>query len=345
MEKYELPCGIVEDLGASAQVISLGELFTALETGTVDGQDNGMVTVVAQSFQEVQKYLYETNHIVATLEIIGNKDAMSKLTEEERKMAADSGTRTLVRPRRRIASLDALRGLTLVSMIAYHACWDLVYLFHADWDWYRGTGAYIWQQSICWTFILLSGFCFSLGRRPLRRGLTVFGCGWVVTLVTVLFMPEEQIWFGVLTLIGSCMLLMVPLEKLLRHVPVGVGLAASAALFTLLRNVNQGTLGFEDWTLGTVPEGLYCNLLTAYIGFPPPDFFSTDYFSLLPWLFLFLAGHFLRRLLAGPMERLDPDALRCPPLCALGRQSLPVYMLHQPVVYGVLLGGAALLGR
>ena len=182
-------------------------------------------------------------------------------------MAADSGTRTLVRPRRRIASLDALRGLTLVSMIAYHACWDLVYLFHADWDWYRGTGAYIWQQSICWTFILLSGFCFSLGRRPLRRGLTVFGCGWVVTLVTVLFMPEEQIWFGVLTLIGSCMLLMVPLEKLLRHVPVGVGLAASAALFTLLRNVNQGTLGFEDWTLGTVPEGLYRNLLTAYIGF------------------------------------------------------------------------------
>ena len=63
-------------------------------------------------------------------------------------MAADSGTRTLVRPRRRIASLDALRGLTLVSMIAYHACWDLVYLFHADLDWYRGTGAYIWQQSI-----------------------------------------------------------------------------------------------------------------------------------------------------------------------------------------------------
>ena len=156
-----------------------------------------------------------------------------------------------VREEARAAALDALRGLNLLSMIAYHTCWDLVYLFRMDWEWYRGTGAYIWQQSICWTFILLSGFCFSLGRRPLRRGLTVFGCGWVVTLVTVLFMPEEQIWFGVLTLIGSCMLLMVPLEKLLRHVPVGVGLAASAALFTLLRNVNQGTLGFEDWRAST----------------------------------------------------------------------------------------------
>ena len=56
-QKFRMPnnpihIGIVEDLGASAQVISLGELFTALETGTVDGQDNGMVTVVAQSFQE-----------------------------------------------------------------------------------------------------------------------------------------------------------------------------------------------------------------------------------------------------------------------------------------------------
>ena len=87
------------------------------------------------------------------------------------------------------------------------------------------------------------------------------------------------------------------------------------------------------------------NLLTAWLGFPGPGFSSTDYFSLIPWLFLFLAGYFLRRLLDRPLERLDPDALRCPPLCALGRWSLPVYMLHQPVVYGVLLAGAALLGR
>ena len=98
-QKFRMPnnpihIGIVEDLGASAQVISLGELFTALETGTVDGQDNGMVTVVAQSFQEVQKYLYETNHIVATLEIIGNKNAMSKLTEEQQQVVRDAAKAT-----------------------------------------------------------------------------------------------------------------------------------------------------------------------------------------------------------------------------------------------------------
>ena len=245
----------------------------------------------------------------------------------------------------RIAALDVLRGLTLLSMIAYHTCWDLVYLFRMDWGWYRSTGAYVWQQSICWTFILLSGFCFAMGRRPLRRGLTVFACGWVVTAVTLLFMPADQIWFGVLTLIGSCMLLLIPLEKPLCHLPAGVGLALSATLFVLTRNVNQGTLGFEGWELGTLPEGLYRNLLTAYLGFPAPDFFSTDYFSLIPWFFLFLTGYFLHRLAGeGALERLRrlPD---CPPLSTLGRWSLPVYMAHQPVVYGVLTVLFTFLGR
>ena len=83
-QKFRMPnnpihIGIVEDLGASAQVISLGELFTALETGTVDGQDNGMVTVVAQRFQEVQKYLNFTNHILYLNQIIINNDKFNSL--------------------------------------------------------------------------------------------------------------------------------------------------------------------------------------------------------------------------------------------------------------------------
>lgn len=94
-QKFRMPnnpihVGIAEDLGASAQVISLGELFTALETGTVDGQDNGMVTVIAQNFQEVQDYLYETNHIVATLEIVGNSDVLAGLSAEQQQIIRDA---------------------------------------------------------------------------------------------------------------------------------------------------------------------------------------------------------------------------------------------------------------
>ena len=45
----------------------------------------------------------------------------------------------------RSGTLDTLRGLTLISMMAYHACWDLVYLYGFDWAWYRSFWAYVWQ--------------------------------------------------------------------------------------------------------------------------------------------------------------------------------------------------------
>ena len=116
----------------------------------------------------------------------------------------------------RLDLLDSIRGATLLSMVTYHAVWDLVYLFGVQWDWYKGGLGFLWQQSICWTFIFLSGFCWPLGRRPLKRGLTVLAGGAAVTLVTVLAMPESRVVFGVLTLLGSCALLLIPLEKLLR---------------------------------------------------------------------------------------------------------------------------------
>lgn len=229
-------------------------------------------------------------------------------------------------------TLDAVRGCALASMILYHAVWDLVYIFGTDWPWYRGVGAYVWQQSICWTFILLSGYCWSLGRRQLRRGLTVFACGALVTAATWLFMPGNLVQFGVLTLLGSASILLWGLAPLLSRLPARAGLAGSFSLFLLLRNVNSGCLGFEGLRLLRLPEGLYRNRLTAFLGFPPADFFSTDYFSLLPWLFLFLTGYFLFRL--HPPE--GRKTRRIPLAAAVGRRSLLIYMLHQPVVYGVL---------
>lgn len=63
----------------------------------------------------------------------------------------------------RYALLDELRGLDLLSMMLYHGCWDLVNLFGIQADWYYGLPGHLWQQSICWVFILLSGFCVQLG--------------------------------------------------------------------------------------------------------------------------------------------------------------------------------------
>ena len=233
--------------------------------------------------------------------------------------------------RPRYETLDTVRGLALASMIAYHASWDLVYMFGVDWPFYHSFGAHVWQQSICWTFILLSGYCFSLGRHQFRRGLTVFACGALITAVTWFFMPSNLVLFGVLTLLGSSTLLLASLRRPLSRVPPGLGLTAGFALFLLTRDVNAGYLGFEGTRLFRLPAGSR-NLATAFLGLPPAGFFSTDYFSLFPWFFLFLTGFYLFRL--RPEE--ERKSLRLPIVTAMGRHSLVIYMLHQPVIYALL---------
>ena len=235
--------------------------------------------------------------------------------------------------RKRYNLLDGVRGVTLISMILYHAVWDLVYIFEQDWSWYRSGVGYVWQQSICWVFILLSGFCWSLGKRKWKRGLLIFAGGLVITLVTVLFMKENRVIFGVLTLIGSCTLIMIPLERLLKKCNSVIGFIGSLCLFMLFRNVNEGYLGFEIWNVVKIPELLYCNWLTTYLGFPNADFYSTDYFSILPWLFLFVAGYFLYRFFEEKSMLKFMEGRRVRPVEWLGRHSLEIYMVHQPVLF------------
>lgn len=202
--------------------------------------------------------------------------------------------------RLRSGTLDSLRGLTLFSMIAYHLCWDLVYLRGLPWAWYNGFWAYIWQQSICCTFILLSGYCCQASRHPIRRGAISFFGGATVSLATTLVTPEEPILFGVLTFLGTAALLTVPLRPLLARIPPRLGLILSFSLFLLARDVNHGYLGFAWVPLLRLPRGLYSNLATAGLGFPAPAFASSDYFALLPWLSV------LDRVLSLPTAAGDP---------------------------------------
>ena len=132
--------------------------------------------------------------------------------------------------------LDELRGLDLISMMLYHGMWDAVYLFGVVVPWYSAGQGRLWQQSICWVFILLSGFCLPLGRHPVKRGAMVFGCGALVTAVTLIFMPADVVWFGVLTLLGSAMIITGLLEKWLEKV------------------LSQHNCGIQDTFLLTVDE-------------------------------------------------------------------------------------------
>lgn len=239
--------------------------------------------------------------------------------------------------KKRYEILDTIRGITVISMILYHLTWDLVYLYGMDWGWYKSTAAYVWQQSICWTFILLSGFCFSMGKKKWKRSLLVFGAGILVMLVTGFFTPDSRVVFGVLTLLGSSMLIMTVLDKLAVRIRPDIGLLGSMLLFLAFRDVNEGYLGFEEIRLYRLPDGWYQNLLTTYVGLPYREFFSTDYFSLIPWFFLFGTGYYLYQLMRkkealSVLER----GRRVPVISFLGRHSLEIYLLHQPVLTVVL---------
>ena len=237
--------------------------------------------------------------------------------------------------------LDTVRGVCILSMVAYHGMYDLVDIFGLPSAWYTGLPGYIWQQSICWTFILLSGMCWQLSRRHVKRGLLLVGCGAAITLITWLVMPSQRILYGVLNLLGLSALLLIPLDKVFRKIPAWAGLVGALLLFALTKNVSRGSLGYEGLVLCRLPRWLYATDLLAVVGFPSPSFWSTDYFPLLPWFFLFCAGYFLWSLLdkSPRAKELLRPGLR--PLSFLGRHSLVIYLIHQPALMAVF----TVLGR
>lgn len=245
----------------------------------------------------------------------------------------------------RLCALDLLRGINLLSMIAYHGAYDLVYLYGVNLPGYRGLPGYLWQQSICWIFIFLSGFCFCLGRfhggRRIKRGLLLSACGLLITAVTALVMPQSLIIMGVLSFFGLAVLLTVLLYPLFTRIPAPIGLICCLLLFFITRDVPSGYLGFEGLRLCALPQFLYQGVFMMILGFPWPGFFSTDYFPLLPWIFLFWSGFFTFRCTLGKRASDNgPAFLRrrlCAPLEFIGRHTLPVYMIHQPVLMAVFL--------
>ena len=181
--------------------------------------------------------------------------------------------------KQRLLWLDCWRGFAVLNMCLYHGLWDLVYYFEIPgFDWYSGLPGYVWQQSICWSFIFLSGYSYALGKNKFRRGATILFAGALVEAVAGAF--GQEIHYGILSFLGLWQLLLtLPEDWLSREMRLRswcrigpLGFALCLGLFFLCRNVNQGSLGFESLKLVTLPEALYRSRLTACLGFPPADF-------------------------------------------------------------------------
>ena len=241
---------------------------------------------------------------------------------------------------KRLDLIDTLRGLAVISMIGFHACWimNLFRLAFTD-EIITGPAFMIWERSICMSFILISGFSFSLGRRHLRSGLIVFGLGLVITVATVLVVPEIRIVFGVLTFLGTATLLMIPADRALGGCKaksrgyIISGLIISFALFLFTYNINKGFLGGENFLHITLPQGLYNGYIMTFLGFTQKGFVSADYFSLIPWFFLYLCGYFIHKLVKGTSFESRCLTRGIPGISYIGRHSLLIYIIHPVVLY------------
>ena len=235
---------------------------------------------------------------------------------------------------RRWHLIDALRGLALLNMLGMHALYDINVVFGREPGWALRPEVRLWQQYICWSFILIAGFSYAWGKKHnLRRGLLLNLFGFAITAVTLLFVPEETIWFGILNFMGCAILLTLALERGLNRLPDAAGLVLSAALFWFFRRVEVGQLGFGL----RLPQALYRFRLLAPLGFPDPGFRSSDYFPLLPWLLLFWCGFYLKRLVDRSPACIRALRVKIPLLSFIGRYTLPVYLLHQPLLMGLCL--------
>lgn len=236
----------------------------------------------------------------------------------------------------RVHLIDEARGLAILLMVVYHTFFDLVVLFGVHIPLFYSPFIQSLVVLFAGLFIFISGTACHYSRNNWKRGLICFALGMCFTLGTWLIMPEELILFGILHLLGVCMLLFPLFAPLIRRIPPVLGMLVSLFLFVFCLHLPDGWLGFSGLFSIRLPRAPYDLGFLAWLGFPGPGFFSSDYFPLLPWSFAFLAGGFFGVLVKG--NRLPGWFYRMHirPLAFIGRHTLIVYLLHQPVAYGAL---------
>lgn len=183
---------------------------------------------------------------------------------------------------------------------------------------------YVWGGT---PFLVIAGISATLGSHPVKRGIQVFTCGMLCTAATAgMYLLDFAgkgivIYFGVLHCLGLCML-----------------------LWALFRKCPWFVLGILGVLLSAL--GLYFKTVTVPypwlipIGLAPSGFFTSDYFPLLPNFGYFLIGAMVGKLLYKKKVSLFPKVRQTGPfvrfLCFCGRHSLMFYLLHQPILVGVI---------
>ena len=235
----------------------------------------------------------------------------------------------------RLWEVDTVRGIAVVVMICYHFIFDLAYFGAYSGNMYSTS----WQlvaRSIGTTFILVMGVSLTLRHQRLRpepdrkrlflkylqRGAILFGWGMVITVVTYFVVGRGFVVFGILHLLGVSTILAFPCLRS-RWASLAGGVVA------LGLGVYLGTVKvLSPWLL--------------WLGVPQLRRHMVDYYPILPWFGFALVGVFIGLTLypRGVRRFALPDLSQAAPIRALaflGRHSLAIYLIHQPILFGILI--------
>ena len=234
----------------------------------------------------------------------------------------------------RVWLIDEIRGISILLMVLYHAGYDLVAIFGVNLPFFFSPGVNLLRDIMAGSFILISGVSCQFSHSNPRRGAITFGLGMLMTLVTAIIIPDQIIIFGILHCLGLCMLIYALSAPLLQKIRPLWGALLFLSFFYLTFTLPRGYFGGISYSFA-LPRFLYDTGFLFPFGFPSASFFSSDYYPLFPWLFLFLAGSFLGIPLKSGTFPTPFYRLHAPWLAFIGRNTLVIYLLHQPILYGL----------
>ena len=241
---------------------------------------------------------------------------------------------TSARPR--YAIVDIARGVAIIAMIAYHLCWDLSYFRFIAADVGYDPAWVLLARSILALFLFLAGVSLVLGhgngirwRAFWRRWILVVFGAVAITVATWFAFPQSFVYFGVLHAIALFSLLGLAFVR----TPFWLAVVVAAVVIALPFFFSDPLFDQKAW---------------SWIGFwqvPPP---ANDLVPVFPWFGATLVGIIAARLvlsspLAPRLASINPGG-RLPQLLAfMGRWSLLIYLLHQPILLALIYPAAAVL--
>lgn len=217
----------------------------------------------------------------------------------------------------RIWELDFIRGIALILMICFHILYDLSVFSNFKLNLDSGLYFLIGRASAI-LFILVSGMSCLLSKSSVKRGFIVLLCALLITLATYYISPDDNIVFGILHFFAISMIISSPFKKLNSIVLLILG--------TVI--ILTGTYLFKY----IKPAG---NALFP-LGITSTSFSSADYYPLLPWFGVYLYGIAMGKILYKEKKSVIKIKLKNTPVNFLGRHTLLVYMVHQPVIITIL---------